>query len=75
MKMPTSYKPGFVFRTEPPVFNGQRFATREEALRSAEMHFMRWTLPTGFIVEESDDPVNYCWDDVRGDTPLPEADR
>jgi hypothetical protein len=70
-----SYKPGFTFKTEGPLFNAQRFATREEAQKSAASRFARWTTPTGYLVEESDDPVNYRWDDAKGDVPLPEAEQ
>jgi hypothetical protein len=65
-----SYKPGFMFPTEGPCFNAQRFAAHEEAKKSAAARFMRWTAPTGYVVEESDDPVNYRWDEVRGDVGL-----
>jgi hypothetical protein len=70
--MPISYKPGLTFATEPTCFNNQRFATREEALRSASWRFDCWIMPTGYLVEESNDPVNYRWDDAKGDVPLPE---
>jgi hypothetical protein len=65
-----SYKPGFNFKTEGPVFNEQRFATYEEAQKSAEARFQRWTTPTGYGVFQSDDPVNYRWDDEAGDVPI-----
>jgi hypothetical protein len=61
-----SYKPGFTFSTEPPCFNAQRFATHAEAEASARSRFANWTTPTGWFVEESDEPVNYRWDDARG---------
>jgi hypothetical protein len=65
-----SFKPGFTFSSEPPCFNGQRFATYAEAEKSAESRFQRWTTPTGWFVEESDEPVNYRWDDEKGDVHL-----
>jgi hypothetical protein len=61
-----SFKPGFTFSNEPPCFNQQRFATYEEAEKSAEARFAVWTTPTGWFVEESDEPVNYRWDEARG---------
>jgi hypothetical protein len=65
-----SFKPGFTFSSEPPCFNGQRFATEAEAEKSAQARFDRWTTPTGWFVEESDEPVNYRWDDAKGDVML-----
>ena len=50
--------------------NAQRFATEPEALASAADRFAVWTMPTGYHVEESADPVNYQWDDVAGDVHL-----
>jgi hypothetical protein len=67
-----SFKPGFTFIDQPTSFNGQRFATYNEAAMSANSRFMRWTMPTGWLVEESGDPVNYRWDDAKGDVMLPE---
>jgi hypothetical protein len=39
--------------------NAQRFATEWEATESAKTRFMVWTMPTGYHVIETDDPVNY----------------
>lgn len=52
--------------------NALRFATAEEAAASAANLFQRWTLCEGHRAEESDDPVNYVWDDCTGNVPLPE---
>lgn len=48
-------------------YNAQAFATKEEALASAESRFMRWTSPTAFDAHESQEPVNYRWDNEQGD--------
>ena len=55
--------------------NALRFATAEEAERSAHDLAMRWTLVVDYRVDESDDPVNYCIVDGRvvAVTPLEEA--
>jgi len=50
--------------------NALRFATRAEAEASAHDLAMRWTLVESFRVDESDDPVNYAWDSVRGNVHL-----
>lgn len=39
--------------------NALRFATKEEALQSAQGLAWRWTLVRDFDAEESTDPVNY----------------
>jgi hypothetical protein len=67
-----SFKPGFYFKDDhsKPVFSGQAFATYEEAHKSVRARFNRWTMPTGCCVVESDEPVNYRWDDERGDVLL-----
>lgn len=63
-----NFKPAFILAGEDaPCTNAQVFATHEEAARSAEARFMRWTAPTGFTVVETDDPVTYRWDDEKGD--------
>lgn len=46
--------------------NGLRFATPEEARKSAKDLESRWLLVTDTRVVESDDPVNYRWDDKLG---------
>lgn len=50
--------------------NGLRFATREEAEASARDLYSRWTLCVDYRVDESDDPVNYAWDQTRGNVHL-----
>ena len=64
-----SFKPAFYLKSEgsKPCLNGQAFATRDEAFHSAAARFAVWTAPTNYDVVESDDPVNYRWDPVRGD--------
>ncbi len=39
--------------------NSVRFATKEEAMASAQALAMRWTLVLDFDAHESTDPVNY----------------
>jgi hypothetical protein len=46
--------------------NALRFATREEAEKNVRNLEMRWLLVTNTRVIESDDPVNYRWDDKEG---------
>jgi len=45
--------------------NALRFATHEEASANACDLFRRWTLPSDYRVDESDDPVNYRWVDGK----------
>ncbi len=45
--------------------NALRFATREEAEASARDLFSRWTLPTDWRVDASDDVPNYAWRDGK----------
>lgn len=42
--------------------NGLRFATEEEARASACDLYSRWTLCEDYRADESDDEVNYVWD-------------
>jgi hypothetical protein len=42
--------------------NGVRFATREEAEASARNLMARWFLVDDIRVDESEDEVNYAWD-------------
>lgn len=53
--------------------NACRFATREEAEKSARSLFQRWTLVREYRATECDEPVNYRWIDGVGDTPLAEG--
>jgi hypothetical protein len=63
-----SYRPMFIFQNgRERAGNAQRFATHDEAEKSAYSRLGRWTLPEGFEIEESDDPVNYRWDNLLGD--------
>ena len=57
--MNKSYAPMFTFQSGETKGNAQRFATRQEAYDSAQDRFRVWTMPTGFSVEETADPVNY----------------
>lgn len=57
--MNKSYAPMFTFPSGEKKGNAQRFATWQEAHDSADARFMVWTMPTGFSVEETTDPVNY----------------
>lgn len=41
--------------------NALRFATEVEATEYAQCLFQRWTMPTGFEVRGTADPVNYRW--------------
>jgi hypothetical protein len=42
--------------------NGLRFATEEEARASACDLFSRWSLVSDYRADESDDEVNYAWE-------------
>jgi hypothetical protein len=64
------------------VYNGLRFATREEADRYGSDLYARWTAVQEVDVHPSADPVNYAIrdgrlvrlaDDVRADAPDTEA--
>ena len=61
--MPNSYRPMMEFATEAPVGNAMRYPTYDEADKSASDLFNRWTVPTGYHVDESDDPPNYQYID------------
>jgi len=69
--MTISYAPMFEFAGGEVQGNAQRFATREEAEGSARARFARWTMPTGYHVAITEDPVNYRYDEVQGDVSLP----
>jgi hypothetical protein len=43
--------------------NGLRFATEQEARLSAHDLWCRWTLCTDWRADESEDEVNYAWED------------
>jgi len=67
-----SWKPYWIIPSEGAKHctNGQAFATEDEALASAYARFCNWTVPTGYGADESDKPVTYVWDPLRGDMPL-----
>jgi hypothetical protein len=65
-----SYAPMFEFAGGEIAGNAQRFATSQEAEKSAAARFAVWTMPSGYHVAETPDPVNYRWDDRNGDTSL-----
>jgi len=45
--------------------NALRFATKEEAEANVKDLFHRWTLVREYRAVESDDPVNYRWENGR----------
>lgn len=55
----TSYKPVFLFAHGERADNTQRFASYEEAEASAMARWLVWTMPEGYEVEETMEPVNY----------------
>tara|TARA_R110000796_G_C14390558_1_gene416376 strand:- start:368 stop:586 length:219 start_codon:yes stop_codon:yes gene_type:complete len=65
-----SFKPMFKFNRGDDQGNAQAFATYEEAEQSALDRFAVWTMPSGWFVQESDEPVNYRWDVLDGDVSL-----
>ena len=66
-----SFKPSFkVFNEEPFYTNGQAFATREEAEKSAKNRYSAWTMCEKWDVVESDEPVSFRWDNEQGDEML-----
>ncbi len=57
-----NWKPAFIIPGETkPCTNGEVYATKAEALASAEQRFMVWTMPTEFTAVETDEPVNGVW--------------
>ena len=69
----TSYAPIFEFSHGETAGNAQRFATLAEAKASAADRFMRWTMPTGWHVVQTEDPVNYRYDGQDISIPTTEA--
>ena len=67
-----SWKPAFTIGSEKNCTNGQSFATKEEAEKSAHSRFNRWTMPSEWYAIESSDPVSYQWIDGQGDVRLPD---
>jgi len=55
------------FRSEPPATNGLRFATREETESYARDLYSRWTMPSGWEVRETAEPVSHAWMDGRAE--------
>jgi hypothetical protein len=65
-----SYRPMFLFEGEEAKGNALRFATHDEADGNARDKFSVWSMPSGYYVQETDDPVNYTWDVNQGTKPL-----
>lgn len=63
----SSWKPYFEFPNGEWAGNNQAFATKEEAEASAHARFMVWTMPVGYEARESNEDVNYRWDEQQGD--------
>jgi hypothetical protein len=61
-----NYRPMFEFTSGERLGNAEAYATKAAALASAKARFMVWTMPTGYDTDETDDPVNYRWDDETG---------
>jgi len=62
-----NFKPVWILAKGERGTNSQVFATRQEANDSAAARFMVWTAPTGYDVDETDDPVTYFRTSERGD--------
>jgi len=60
----------FKFASGERLGNAQVFATKEEALGSAQNRFRVWTMPTGYSADETSDPVTYRWTAETGDASL-----
>jgi len=60
-----SYAPMFEFGPNETAGNAERYATRGEAEASAADRFRVWTMPTGYHVVETDDPVNGTYADGK----------
>ena len=70
-----NYRPMFDFGPDERQGNAQVFETRDEAMSSAHDRFRRWTVPSGFGADETDEPVNYLWTETEGDVALKEVER
>ena len=46
---------------ERPGYNAVAFATHDEADRAGRENLSRWCMPDGYVVVESDEPVNYTF--------------
>lgn len=67
-----NYRIYFTFPAGDRATNAQVFATREEALNSAADR-CAVVLPTGYEVEETEDPVTYHWNRDAGDVRIERA--
>lgn len=65
--MTRSYAAYMQFRSEPDSTNALRFATAAEADAYGAELFSRWTMPTGFRVAETDDPITHAWIDGKAE--------
>lgn len=55
-----NYKAGFKFKDQGHLsFNALVFATKEECEQYAHDLLMRWYVPTGYEIVETDEKVNY----------------
>jgi hypothetical protein len=64
--LPMSWKPEVIADSSGQwSSNAVRFATEAEAGAYVRDLYRRWTLVTKFRVIESEDPVNYRWEDGR----------
>jgi len=63
--MANSYRPMMIISATETAGNALRFATEDEALANAESLFMRWTVPTGYTSEPSNDPVRHTFIDGK----------
>lgn len=66
----TQYKPAFFFGDEGPCTNAEVYVSFEDAEKSAKARFAQWTAPTSYKVIETEDPVTYRWDEVKGGVSL-----
>jgi hypothetical protein len=60
--MSKSFRPMMQISATELAGNGLRFKTEDEAAAQAAELMMRWTVPTGYEVQPSDDAPNYRWD-------------
>ena len=65
-----NYRPMFEFDSGERCGNAPVVATREEDRNSAASRFAVWTMPTGYGVDETTEPVTYRWT-ADGDVRLP----
>ena len=61
-----SFKAQFQTFGDPKFYdNAVRFATAEEAEAAGVDKYSKWMMAEAYRVAESDDPVNYKWEDGR----------